>query len=152
MHPIRSLALAALFCTVGAGCLGDPVYQPPTAFRARVLAVGGGAVNGTVETISQGRGDTEAGLNAVGEPSTTYGWQINKGTCAQPGAVLSGQSVYPDFTTTAPDTINPGGRGRVDRIYIARLMTPDEAYHAVIVNAGARSTILACGDFERLRF
>jgi len=161
MYPIRSLALAALFCTLGAGCLGDPAYQPPTPLRARLVPVGGSTVVGTVEAISQGRGDTEAGLNIVGRPSTTYGWQINQGTCEQPGAVLGGVAVYPDFRTAsdtiasdtvASDTTRRPGRGRVDRIYIARLMARDQDYHAIIVNADTRSIILACGNFDRIRF
>lgn len=156
MHPIRSLAVAALFCTVGAACLGDPTYQAATAFRARLLPVAGSSVNGTVDAVSQGRGDTEAGLNVTGEPSTTYGWQINQGTCEQPGAVLSGVGVYPNFTTVsdtiASDTTRRPGHGRVDRIFIARLMAPDQDYHAIVVNANNRSMILACGNFGRLRF
>lgn len=149
MRLTRSLA-AALFCTLGAGCLGDSTFQPPTAFRARLLPVQGSGISGTVEAISQGRRETAAGLNMVGTPGTTYGWQINEGSCAQPGPMLGGRGAYPDFTTNAEDASQPG-RGRVNETFIVGLITREDPFHAVILNAG-RTTILACGDFERLEF
>ncbi|HLM68531.1 MAG TPA: hypothetical protein VK358_13425 [Longimicrobium sp.] len=149
MQLTRSLTVA-LFCTLGAACLGDSTYQPPTAYRARLLPVAGSTVSGTVDAVSQGRSETEAGLNAQGEPGTTYGWQINEGSCAQPGRILGGRGAYPDFTTNAATASNPG-RGRVDETFIVGLIMREDPYHAVILNA-ARTTILACGNFERLTF
>jgi hypothetical protein len=145
MHLTRSLT-AALFCTLGAGCLGESTFQPPTAFRARVLPTAGNDVTGTVEAVSQGRQDTRAGLNVVGELNARYGWQINQGSCAQPGPILGARGAYPDFTT------NGEGRGRVNETFIAGLIDRDEPYHAVIVDPANRATILACGNFDRLQF
>lgn len=149
MQLTRSVT-AALFCTLTAACLGDATYQPPTAYRARLLAVGGSEVAGTVDAVSQGRNETQAGLNVQAEPGATYAWQINEGTCDSPGPMLGGRGAYPDFTTTNASATNPG-RGRVDETFIIGLMNREDDYHAVIMNA-ARTTILACGNFERLTF
>lgn len=146
MSRTRSLTLA-LFCTLGAACLGDSTYQPPTAYRARLLpTMAGSSISGTVDAVSQGRRETAAGLNAVGELDTKYGWQINEGSCAQPGPMLGGRGGYPDFTT------DDEGRGRVNETFIVGLIERERPYHAVIVDATTRTTILACGDFERLTF
>lgn len=150
MHLTRTLTLA-LFCTLGAGCLGDATYQPPTAYRARLVPTTGNALSGTVDAVSQGRNETQAGLNVIGEPGTTYGWQINEGTCAQPGPLLGGRGAYPDFTTTDASSTNPG-RGRIDETFVIALMERERPYHAVIVNPANRATILACGNFDRLTF
>lgn len=134
------LALAAL-----AAC-GEITYQAPVAWSGSLLPRNDSNVTGTVAAVSQGRRNTQAGIDVVGEAATTYGWQINEGTCASPGPILGGRGAYADVTT------NANGEGSVEFTFVSDLMPSGEQFHAVIVNAQNRSLILACGDLTEASF
>jgi hypothetical protein len=134
------LALAAL-----TAC-SDITYQAPVAWSGTLLPRNDSGVTGSVAAVSQGRTNTEAGLDVVGDANTTYGWQINRGTCASPGAILGGRGAYANVTT------NNNGDGTVPTTFISALMPRDEDFHAVIVDSQNRSLILACGDMADVSF
>ena len=85
-------------------------------------------------------------IDITGAEATRYGWQINNGTCAEPGPVVGGRGNYPDVTTDAD------GRGTIERTFVSEVLTSDREYHAVIVDAATRQTIIACGDLEQKFF
>ena len=134
------LALAAL-----AAC-SEITYQAPVAWRGTMLPRNDSGVTGSVAAVSQGRNNTEAGMDVDGNPGTTYGWQINRGTCASPGPILGGRGAYANVTT------NASGEGTIETTFIAALMPRDEQFHAVVVDAQSRTTILACGDLAEASF
>jgi hypothetical protein len=144
MKILQAVAMAAAF--TGTVACSDVTYQPQTAFSANVLPLSTPPVRATVAAVSQGRRETRAGIELTGAGGTTYGWQINEGTCATPGPMLGGRGAYPDVVT------NAGGGGEVNQTFIAGLMRRGDSYHAVIVDAATRANILACGNFEQLQF
>lgn len=133
------LALSAL-----AAC-GDITYQAPVAWNGTLLPRNDSGVTGTVAAVSQGRRNTEAGLDVVGDANTTYGWQINEGTCSAPGPILGGRGAYANVTT------NNNGDGTVEFTFISALMPSGSQFHAVILNS-QRTVILACGDMAEATF
>jgi hypothetical protein len=134
------LALAAL-----AAC-GDITYQAPVAWSGTLLPRNESGITGSVAAVSQGRSNTEAGIDVVGADNTVYGWQINQGTCSSPGPILGGRGAYANVTT------NNNGDGSVPSTFISALMPEGEDFHAVIVDAQNRSLILACGDLNEAAF
>lgn len=134
------LVLAAL-----AGC-GEITYQAPVAWRGTMLPRNDSGVTGSVAAVSQGRNNTEAGMDVDGAANTTYGWQMNQGTCASPGPILGGRGAYANVTTDSD------GEGSVESTFVAALMPRGEKFHAVIVDPQNRTTILACGDLEEASF
>jgi hypothetical protein len=134
------LLLAAL-----AAC-SDINYQAPVAWQGSLLPRTDAEVTGSVAAVSQGRRQTQAGIEVNGPLNTTLGWQINLGTCDAPGAILGGRGAYADFTT------NETGVGRISNTFISALMPPDGQFHAVVVDPDNRSVIVACGNLERASF
>jgi hypothetical protein len=134
------LTLAAL-----AAC-SDVTYQAPVAWGGTLLPRNESGVTGSVAAVSQGRSNTEAGIDVVGADNTVYGWQINSGTCASPGSILGGRGAYANVTT------NSNGDGTVASTFISALMPEGGEFHAVIVDAQNRSLILACGDMTEAAF
>lgn len=137
---------AALLALSALAACSDITYQAPVAWNGTLLPRNDSDVTGTVAAVSQGRTNTEAGLDVVGAASTTYGWQINRGTCTSPGAILGGRGAYANVTT------NNNGDGTVPSAFISALMPRGEEFHAVIVDAQNRSLILACGNLTALSF
>jgi hypothetical protein len=142
-HP-RLLLSLALACVPAAAC-SDITYTTPIAFEARLLNRTGDGVTGQVAAVTQHR-NTQAGMDVTGNEATRYGWQINNGTCAQPGSIVGGRGNYPDVTTDAD------GRGTIERTFVSELLTTDRDYHAVIVDAATRQIIIACGELEQKNF
>ncbi|HEU0300162.1 MAG TPA: hypothetical protein VFR37_11925 [Longimicrobium sp.] len=144
MRNRRLLLTLALACAPAAAC-SDITYTTPIAFEARLLNRTGDGVTGQVAAVTQHR-NTQAGMDVTGAEATQYGWQINNGTCAAPGSIVGGRGNYPDVTTDAD------GRGTIERTFVAELLTTDRDYHAVIVDAATRQTIIACGELEQKFF
>lgn len=145
MKILQAAAVAAAL--TGTFACSEVTYQPQTAFSASVLPLTTPAVRATVAAVSQGRRETRAGMElAGGVPGTSYGWQINEGTCANPGDMLGGRGAYPDVVADA------SGTGEVNQTFIAGLMRRGDSYHAVVVDAATRANILSCGNFEQLQF
>jgi hypothetical protein len=135
-----SFTLAVLL----AAC-SDPLGIP-SAWQAALTPTTAENVRGQVAAASLPQPSLETGMDVEGAPQTTYGWQINRGTCAQPGAMLGGRANYPDART------NDAGLGRVERTFVSGRLEEGNAYHAVIVNSTNRSLILACGEMEQQSF
>jgi hypothetical protein len=143
MRDRRLLLTLALACAATA--CADITYTAPIAFEARLQNRTGDGVTGQVAAVTQHR-NTQAGLDVSGQEATTYGWQINNGTCAQPGPIVGGRGNYPDVTTDAD------GQGTIERTFVAELLVTDREYHAVLVDAATRQTIIACGELEQKFF
>lgn len=141
----RNLLLTlALACATAAAC-ADITYTAPMAFEAQLQNRTGDGVTGKVAAVTQHR-NTQAGLDVNGQEATTYGWQINNGTCTEPGPIVGGRGNYPDVTTNAQ------GLGTIERTFVADLLVTDREYHAVLVDAATRQTIIACGELEQKFF
>lgn len=138
--------LAVLLVLASAAACSDITYQAPVAWRGNLLPRTDAGITGSVAAVSEGRRQTLAGIEIDGPAGTTFGWQINTGTCAQPGAILGGRGAYADITT------NSSGEGRIEETFISGLMPEDRDHHAVIVEANNRSLIHACGDLEVASF
>lgn len=135
-----SLTLAVLV----AAC-SDPLGIP-SAWQAVLTPTTADDVRGQVAAASLPQPSLETGMDMEGAPQTTYGWQINRGTCSQPGAMLGGRANYPDVTT------NDAGLGRVERTFVSGRLEEGNAYHAVIVSSTDRSRVLACGEMQQQTF
>ena len=144
MQDRRLLLTLVLACATAAGC-SDITYTAPIAFEAHLQNRIGDGVTGQVAAVTQAR-NTQAGLDVNGQEATKYGWQINNGTCAQPGPIVGGRGNYPDVTT------NSDGLGTIERTFVSELLTSDREYHAVLVDAATRQTIIACGELEQKFF
>lgn len=117
----------------------------PTAWQATLLPTTPEDVRGSVAAATVGP-STEAGIDMEGAPNTIYGWQINQGTCASPGAMVGGLGNYPDVETGG------GGLGRLERTFVGERLQEGRRYHAVIVRGSDRSVVLSCGDLTRPTF
>ncbi|HEX6368086.1 MAG TPA: hypothetical protein VF006_04075 [Longimicrobium sp.] len=137
---------AVLLLLASSAACSDLTYQAPTAWRGTLLPRTEAGITGSVAAVSEGRRQTQAGFEMDGTAGTTFGWQMNHGTCANPGPILGGRGAYANVTT------NASGEGRVESTFISVLMSPGEQFHAVIVDAQNRSLILACGDLEEASF
>ncbi|HEX2206343.1 MAG TPA: hypothetical protein VHG93_01570 [Longimicrobium sp.] len=135
---------AALFLLASAAACSDITYQAPVAWQGGLLPRTEDGITGSVAAVSQGRRQTEAGIDLDGRANATYGWQINTGTCTSPGPILGGRGAYANIVT------NSSGEGRIVSTFISALMEPGEQFHAVIVDAENRSLILACGNLEQV--
>lgn len=142
-HPRLLLGLLLALAPVAA--CSDITYTTPIAFEARLLNRTGDGVTGQVAAVTQHR-NTQAGIDVTGAEATSYGWQINNGTCTAPGPIVGGRGNYPDVTTDAD------GRGTIERTFVSELLTDDREYHAVIVDAVTRQTIIACGELDQKFF
>jgi hypothetical protein len=134
MHLLR-IAVPCLFL---AGC--DLGLQPATPFRAELQPVGGSGVQGSSAALSAGRSSSEAGIELIGAPLTTYGWEVRSGNCAGGGTLLGGVAAFRDLTT---DNL---GHGSIQRIFFSAVMSSSGQYHVVALTAD-RGTIVACGDY-----
>lgn len=135
-----SLSLAVLL----AAC-NDPLGIP-SAWQAVLTPTTAQDVRGQVAAASLPQPSLETGMDVQGAPTTTYGWQINHGTCSQPGGMLGGRANYPDVQT------NGAGTGRVERTFVSGRLEEGDDYHAVIVRGNDRSVILACGEMVQQAF
>lgn len=135
-----SFTLAVLL----AAC-SDPLGIP-SAWQAELTPTTAANVRGQVAAASLPQPSLETGMDVEGAPQTKYGWQINRGTCAQPGIILGGRANYPDVTT------NDAGLGRVERTFVSGRLEEGNAYHAVIVSSADRSIVLACGEMVQQTF
>lgn len=138
----RCVPLAA--AVLLAAC-NDPLGLP-SAWQAVLSPTTAEGVRGQVAAASLAQPSIETGIDVEGAPLTTYGWQINEGTCTQPGAMIGGRANYPDVQT------DDFGRGRVERTFVSGRLEPGRAYHAVILRGSDRSVVLACGDMEQQTF
>lgn len=132
------------FAVLLASC-SDPLGIP-SAWQAELTPTTAENVRGQVAAASLPQPSLETGMDVEGAPQTTYGWQINRGTCSQPGAMLGGRANYPDVKT------NDAGLGRVERTFVSGRLEEGNSYHAVIVNGTNRSLILACGEMQQQSF
>jgi hypothetical protein len=137
---------AAMLLLASMSACSDLTYQAPVAWQGGLLPRNESGITGSVAAVSQGRRQTEAGIDMDGPGSSTFGWQINRGTCSNPGAILGGRGAYADITTSS------SGEGRIESTFISALMATGEQFHAVIVDKDNRSLILACGDLEEAAF
>jgi hypothetical protein len=139
---------AALALTLFVSACSDITNQSPVAFQGTIAGtVGGQSFTGSVAVASQGRNATEAGIEVVlPTAGTKVGWQINEGTCANPGEIVGGRGAYVDLTA-GNDRI-----ARVERTFISGRLTADGRYHAVVVNSTDRTVVLGCGNLERVQF
>lgn len=135
--------LVAFALAATAAACSDITYTDPVALQGRIISRTEDGVFGQAAAVSQFR-NTEAGIDVTGASLTTYGWQINHGTCAQPGSILGGRGNYPDVTTT------DRGTGQIQRTFVSEILRGDEEYHAVIVDAATRQRVLACGDLSEV--
>jgi hypothetical protein len=135
----------AAVLALAAGACADLNYNAPTAWQGQLAPTTLEDVGGSVAAAYQGV-SIEAGLDLHGAPNTSYGWQINRGTCAAPGQMVGGRGSYPDVNT------NDIGTGRLERTFINSSLNDGGAYHAVLVRAADRTVILACGALEQLEF
>lgn len=135
-----SLTLAVLL----AAC--DDPLGTPSAWQAVLTPTTAAGVRGQVAAASLAQPSLETGIDVQGAPQTTYGWQINHGTCARPGAMLGGRANYPDVRT------GDAGLGRVERTFVSGRLLKGGEYHAVIVDSSDRSVILACGEMVQQTF
>lgn len=139
---IKRVSLAAALLL--AAC-SDPLGLP-SAWRAVLEPTTAEGVRGQVAAASLAQPSLETGIDVQGAPETTYGWQLNEGTCAQRGAMLGGRANYPDVTTDG------AGLGRVERTFVSGRLEEGRAYHAVILRGSDRSVVLACGNMEQQTF
>jgi hypothetical protein len=137
--------ILAAVLALAAGACADLNYNSPTAWQGQLASTTAEGVTGSVAAAYQGV-SIEAGLDLLGAPNTSYGWQINRGTCAAPGQMVGGRGSYPDVNTTEI------GTGRLERTFINSSLNDGGSYHAVIVRASDRSVILACGNLDQLEF
>jgi hypothetical protein len=139
---------AALALTIAVSACSEITNQSPVAFQGTIAGtIGGQSFTGSVAVASQGRNSTEAGIEVVlPAAGTKVGWQINEGTCTIPGEIVGGRGAYVDLTA-GNDRV-----ARVERTFISGRLTADGRYHAVVVDAANRTTILGCGNLERVQF
>ena len=123
----------------------DLAANVPIALQGALLPTTAANVSGSVAAASAGP-STEAGIDVTGAPNTVYGWQVNQGTCASPGAMLGGLGNYPAVETDG------AGAGRLQRTFIGAQLRRGARYHAVIVQESDRSVVLACGNLEAPSF
>lgn len=133
--------LIAAFTLATAAACSDITHTEAVALQGRLTSRTEDGVFGQAAAVSQFR-NTEAGIDVTGASLTTYGWQINHGTCAQPGPILGGRGNYPDVTTT------DRGTGQIQRTFVSEILRDGEEYHGVIVDAATRKIVLACGDLR----
>lgn len=137
--------LAAAVLALAAGACADLNYNQPAAFQGDLAATTAELVTARVAAVYEGL-NIEAGMDLTGSPSTAYGWQINRGTCASPGGLVGGRGSYPDVTTSDL------GIARVERTFINSTLEPGGTYHAVILRASDRTVVLACGNLQEVEF
>lgn len=143
MRNSRLLLIALAGAPAGA-CI-EVTHEPPVVFSGSLLATTPAGVSGQVAVVTQFR-NTEAGIDVRASGAGVFGWQINHGTCDSPGEIVSGRGNYPDVTTSAE------GSGTVNRSFVSEQLNGDRQYHAVIVDAETRQTVLACGNLGRRTF
>ncbi len=142
---MRRFAVVLLAMTAAGAC-SDTAFQEPVAFQGDLVPVGNETATGTVAAVSQGRA-SEAGISArLGQAGRVVGWEIRKGTCANPGERLGGRGAYPDLTGDS------SGSANVERTFINELMNPGTRYNGVLVNATDRTVVLSCANLERVQF
>lgn len=139
---IGSCFIAAVVLAAGCESAVEPVLL---AWEGDLVASSPAGVTGSVAVATQ-FGRTDASVLISGAQSeTTYGWRINTGNCASPGAIVGGQAVYPDLETSAQ------GSASAETTF-AELLEEDETYAArVYLDAGAGAeTVVGCADLERV--
>lgn len=139
---------AALALTLAVSACSDITNQSPVAFQGTLAGtIGGQSFTGSVAVASQGRNSTEAGIEVVlPTAGTKVGWQINEGTCASPGEIVGGRGAYVDLTA-GNDRV-----ARVERTFISGRLSAEGRYHAVVLEPVNRTTVLGCGNLERVQF
>jgi hypothetical protein len=141
----RMLALAAL-AAVLAACEGG--LEPSTSAWEAQLAPRGGpsSLGGSVAAVSEGV-HTRANVRVTNAPEDQpFAWEIREGTCSEAAAArVGGRAAYPEFqadsvgTGTAQATVS-------ERLRVSR------TYHAVVMQATAARTVVACGALEQRAF
>lgn len=87
-------------------------------------------------------GGTNAGIGIRGAPPTaTYAWQVRRGTCAAPGAVVGPAGDYPELV--ADSVGNASAEMRINRV-----LSADTTYLAEVRGAAPDTARVLCGDFQ----
>lgn len=128
------------------GC-SEVALGGPVAYQATLAPVGAANIVASVAAVAQPGQPTEAGITVQYAPApATLGWEIRAGTCASPGVRVGGRGAYPDLTVGAD------GSGSIQRTFINAAMPPELPFHAVVVDAETRSTVIACGGLQAVQF
>lgn len=127
------LALLLMACS-------SPTAPETSLWEGDLAPVVPSTVSGIVAAVSQfGRTVVSIELRQ-GQASTTYSWQIERGTCAESGQIQGGQALYP------PLVAGEAGTASADASLPGHFVTSVQ-YAARILDEG--DVVVACGALQR---